>query len=385
MKRNRIFALLLAGFLLLAGCGEDSPSVTTVPTENQLQSQPTQSTTMPEQTQPTDPEPTVTQPTEESFLLSFAGDCTMGDNYNMEMGAGTFRTVVGDQYDYPFAKVKDIFGADDYSFINLECALTAYSPGGAELEALKTKRFRFRGPKEYARILVEGNVEFASCANNHSKDYGMGGLRDTWDALETENIAYASYEKTAMVTTEKGLKIGVFTVVFNTSRDAMESAVESLKQEGAELIIMSIHWGDEGSYTPNAKQKNLGRMAIDAGVHIVYGHHSHTLQPVESYNGGIIYYSLGNFSFGGNRNPSDKDTAIIQQQVLRRDDGTVTLGDTTVIPCSVSGEKNRNNYQPVPFSPEDEGYSRAIAKLEGSYEGENVFVPYLNQSTTPGV
>ena len=381
MRKTSQFLIILAAFLLLAGCGEDPAAVTTTPTQTHLQTHPTQATTLPEETVPTTPDPTVTEPIAESFILSFAGDCTMGDNFDAEEEFGTFCKVVKEKYDYPFAKVKDIFAADDYSFVNLECALTESDPTEEEMEELKENRFRFRGPVEYAKILVEGNVEFASCANNHSKDYGKQGLHDTWDALEAENIAYASFGKTAVVTTESGLKIGVFTVFFNTNQASVEYLVEYLEKQGAELVIMSIHWGDEGTYAPNEKQVELGRMAIDAGVDIVFGHHSHTLQPVEAYHGGIIYYSLGNFSFGGNRNPVDKDTAIIQQQVLRYADGTVALGDLIIHPCSVSGDENWNNYQPTPYDPEDEGYSRVFTKLEGSYDGDQVDVPYATDPT----
>ena len=142
---------------------------------------------------------------------------------------------------------------------------------------------------------------------------------------------------------------------------------------------MSVHWGDEGSYSPNEKQQSMGHMAIDAGVDIVYGHHSHTLQRIEPYNGGIIYYSLGNFSFGGNRNPKDSDTAIIQQEVLRYEDGTVVLGDLKVIPCSVSSAQTWNNYQPTPYAADDIACSRIYDKLQGSYEGDDVYVPYLEE------
>ena len=380
MKKTIQFLIILAAFLIFSGCGEDPPTVTTLPTETQIQTQPTQAP-LPEETIPTTPNPAVTQPKAESFVLSFAGDCTMGDNFDAETHSGTYCKVVKDKYDYPFAKVKDIFAADDYSFVNLECALTQSDPTEEEMEELKENLFRFRGPVEYAKILVEGNVEFASCANNHSKDYGKQGLYDTWDALEAENIAYASFGKTAVVTTESGLKIGVFTVFFNTNQKSVEYLVDTLEKQGAELIVMSIHWGDEGTYTPNAKQQELGRMAIDAGVDIVYGHHSHTLQPIEAYNGGVIYYSLGNFSFGGNRNPADKDTAIIQQEILRYEDGTVALGNLKIVPCSISGDKNWNDYQPTPYDPEDEGYSRVFSKLEGSYDGDAVDVPYATAPT----
>lgn len=380
IRVRKILSILTAFVLFLSGCGTE-PAVTTAPTQSPPEQ--TQSTAIPEETLPTTPNPTVTDPPSESFTLSFAGDCTFGDNFDAENDYGTFCKVVRDQYAYPFANVKAIFEADDYSFVNLECALTASEPTEEEMEELKENLYRFRGPTEYTQILIEGGVEFASCANNHSRDYGKQGLYDTWAALEAAELDYASFGKSCVATTESGLTIGTFAVFFNTTQAVVENQVKNLKKKGAELIVMSIHWGDEGTYTPNQKQKDLGRMAIDAGVNIVYGHHSHTLQPIEAYNGGIIYYSLGNFSFGGNRNPADKDTAIVQQEVLRYEDGTVALGDLNVIPCSVSSTENWNNYQPTPYAVDNGGYTRVFSKLEGSYDGDNVAVPYLTEPSQP--
>ena len=58
---------------------------------------------------------------------------------------------------------------------------------------------------------------------------------------------------------------------------------------------------------------NLAHSAIDNGADLVLGHHPHVLEGIEVYNGKNIVYSLGNFCFGGNSNPSDKDTMIFQQ------------------------------------------------------------------------
>lgn len=388
MKRTVKILSLLAAFLLFSGCGPQ-PAQTTRPAE----ATPPPATTAPVTTVtpatrpviavPTTPDPTVTEPKAERFTLSFAGDCTFGDNFDAEEQSGTFCKVVKEHYGYPLSNVRDIFLQDDLTLVNLECALTESDPTEEEMEELKENLFRFRGPMAYAQILVEGGVEFASCANNHSRDYGKQGLEDTWKALEDAEIPYASFGKSAVVETERGLKVGIFTVFFNTTEDAVKAAVKSLKNRGAQLIVMSVHWGDEGTYTPTDRQYEIGRMAIDAGVNIVYGHHSHTLQPIESYNGGIIYYSTGNFSFGGNRNPKDKDTAILQQEVLLFADGTVALGGLTVIPCRISTSDSWNDYRPTPYEPGSEEYLRCLAKLEGSFEGPAVEVPYLTQPKEP--
>ena len=385
-KTMRVISFLAAFLLLLPGCALEKPPVTTAPITTApvtiAPPETTTATTPPETNAPPETTaPVIMKPTPaETYVLSFAGDCTFGDSYNWGDYSGTFTKVVKDNYGYPLSNVKDFFQNDDYSLVNLECALTESDPTEEEMEELKEHTYRFRGPAEYAQILVEGGVEFGSCANNHSRDYGKQGLLDTWDALEKAEIDYASFGKSCVTTTESGLTLGIFAVFFNTTKQSVENTVKYLKNNGAEIIIMSIHWGDEGTYFPIPMQEDLGHMAIDAGVDIVFGHHSHTLMPVEAYHGGIIYYSLGNFSFGGNRNPADKDTAILQQQICRWEDGSVTLGDLTVIPCRVSTVDNWNDFRPTPYKPEDPGYDRVIAKLEGTFEDYVVEEP---EKTTP--
>ncbi len=380
---KRILSAVLALGLVLSGCAGAAPAGTTgAGTTPPVTT--TQSATSTSPVTSTPPATTVPSTTTsdyqasglELFTLTFAGDCTFGDKHEVAGAAGTFTNVVKDNYSYPFASVRDIFAGDDATFVNLECALTASDPTEEEMEELQYHLFRFRGPQAYANILVEGDVEFASCANNHSRDYGQQGLHDTWDALETVGISYASFGKNAVFTTDSGLKIGVIAGFFYITQADLQYHVQSLRNQGVELIILSIHWGDEGTYRPNADQKYLGHMAIDAGVDIVYGHHSHTLQPVEYYNGGVIYYSLGNFSFGGNGNPTDKDTAILQQHILRYPDGRLELGYLDIIPCRVSSVTNKNDYQPTPLEPGTEAYDRILSKLNGSYQGRDLIVIY---------
>ena len=92
------------------------------------------------------------------------------------------------------------------------------------------------------------------------------------------------------------------------------------------------------------------------------------LQSIESYNGGVIFYSLGNFSFGGNSAPKDFDTALIQQEVFRDAGGTVRLGERTIVPACISSVSGVNNYQPTPYAPDSEGYQRVLAKLSGTWQ-----------------
>jgi poly-gamma-glutamate synthesis protein (capsule biosynthesis protein) len=80
---------------------------------------------------------------------------------------------------------------------------------------------------------------------------------------------------------------------------------------------------------------------------------------------------LANFCFGGNSNPSDKDTIILQQAFAVTPEGAEP-GALTVIPCSVSSDAYSNNYQPTPYEEGTAEYERVISKLDGSYKGRNL-------------
>ena len=156
----------------------------------------------------------------------------------------------------------------------------------------------------------------------------------------------------------------------------IQAGIAALKEAGAEFIIAALHWGDEGAYDVNALQLEQGHAAIDAGADVVYGSHPHTLQPIEVYNDHYIFYSMGNWSFGGNTNPRDKDTVIAKLEVTRDVDGSVSVTNLKLIPCASSGVVDGNNYQPVPYEEGSEEYERTISKLEGSFTGANLTIPY---------
>ena len=113
---------------------------------------------------------------------------------------------------------------------------------------------------------------------------------------------------------------------------------------------------------PEDYQTTLGRKCIDWGADLVIGHHPHVLQGIDQYKGKYIIYSLGNFCFGANRNPKDKDTMIFQQTFTLKPSGdtaeskgrfTVVPGEAKIIPCSISSITSRNNFQPTPLSGEN--------------------------------
>lgn len=308
---------------------------------------------------PVDAEGTQPQREEGHFLLSFAGDCTLGTEHGSWGKSGTFPEVVGEDYAYPFAGVRGLFARDDFTFVNLEGALTSHTVPAE-------KQYRFRGPTAYGAILTEGSVEAVTLANNHTLDYGRTGLQETRQVLKDLGVAAGGDGETFLYTTPRGLKIGVYTA-YHFGKPQIRQSIEALQNQGAEVIVAAFHSGAEGSYAPTPRQRELFRYAADCGAHIVYNSHPHVLQPMERYGDSVIFYSLGNFSFGGNRNPSDKDSAVIQVEVERQADGSVVLSQVLVHPCSVSSRVDRNDYQPTLCQADSTQARRVEQKLAGTY------------------
>lgn len=341
---------------------------TAAPTE--LTEAPTAAPTEEPTEPPTEP-PTEapTEPPQSSFLLTFAGDCTLGSYPDKWLAASSFIQTIGEDYTYPFANVAEFFAGDDFTIINLESVL-------ADEGKAASKRFAFRGPVAYTEIMTSSSVEAVTLANNHTEDYGTEGYASTKTALEDAKITYVEEDKTAVYTTEGGLTIGLYADAFNFSTKDIQNNIASLKDQGVDVIVCAFHWGSEGKYRASGDQQTFAHAAIDAGAHIVYGHHPHVLQPIEEYNGGVIMYSLGNFSFGGSVFPQDYDTAVVQQEVIRDPEtGEVSLGQLTIMPCSISSMNGQNNFQPTPLEPGDM-YDRVLSKLDGSFDGPNLNVDY---------
>ena len=320
------------------------------------------------------PEPTPTptpEPEPEYFTLSFVGDCTLASSQHHKGLSVAFENVVGDDYAYPFAATAQYFADDYLSAANLESVFTT-----AEQSSGAT--FVFKSDPALAQILPAGGIEFVTLANNHANDYLEQGKADTRAALDAVGVAYAGDGESYLYQSGDGPTVGIYCALYPElgSTETVTTAIAALREAGADIVVFAPHWGLEGSYQVTAGQETLGRAAIDAGADIVYGCHPHVLQRAESYNGGWILYSLGNWSFGGNTAPRDRDTAIAQATFRRDPDGSITLDSTALIPCKLSGADAYNDYQPQPLEEGSEAYDRAMSKLDGTFAGPDLSIDY---------
>lgn len=327
-KGHGLLSLTLT-LMLLIGCGNSSQTGISTETE--------EDNTMVVETE-TEPEPVVT-----TVTISATGDCALGKLESHSYG-GSFAEYY-DTYGeaYFFKNFKEVFEQDDLTLINLECVLS-------DSTSIVEKTFNIKGGLDYAGIMTSSSVEACSLGNNHTLDYGQEGLADTKEVLDAAGIAYAYNDIVSYYTTEEGIVVAIVSsVAFGSqvSEDYLINGIVAAREQGADIVVACAHWGIEYDHYPYDYQQTLGHKLVDAGADLVIGNHPHCLQGVEEYNGKLICYSLGNFSFGANKNPSKKDTVVFQQTFTFVDGVLQTDITANIIPARISGYSNYNNYQPI--------------------------------------
>jgi len=293
------------------------------------------------------------------ITLCAAGDCTLGTDASFNQATslpGVFESS-GDPR-YLFKNVETYFQNADYTIVNLE---TTFTLSDQRIKKKGKPTFFFKGDPELANSLVLAGVDAVNIANNHIGDYGEQGYWDTVGTLDALGIGHFDYGNIHYAQIQ-----GVnFAFLGYTGWGAnwweLAENIARLKDEGY-IVVVNFHWGEQNVYAPDASQIDLARYTIDQGADLIIGHHPHVLQGAEKYNGKYIFYSLGNFCYGGHSNPDDKDSAIIQMGFTFADD--VLEGITPrIIPCKISSVPDWNDYCPTPATG-DEG-QRIIDKISG--------------------
>ena len=297
----------------------------------------------PEQPGPVAPPPSAETHAPGPITLLAGGDVTLGAHYEEWVDGLRAKGEGGSAVDgWGFAEVKPLFAGADLVVVNLECPFTAR---GAPIP----KNFNFRARPSTVEVLVDAGVRAVSLANNHLMDYGPDGVADTLATLDAAHIAHfgagrtlAEARKPAVVEVG-GLRIaflGYLTLgsahpepaaIWATETTAGVAGhpsdwkvVERMVREDvaaarkeADLVIPFFHWGREGSKGPEDYQRALAKAAVEAGAAAVLGSHPHVLHGMELIGRVPVVYSLGNFVFGGNWNPRDKDSVLVKARFDR--------------------------------------------------------------------
>ena len=296
---------------------------------------------------------------EKIITLTFAGDCTLGTEEATRRASDSFDSVAQRKgYSYFFANFSDVFSQDDCTVVNCEGVLSDSSNG-----EVKDKTFRFRGPEDYVNIFREGSVEAVSLANNHSKDYGGNGFLNTRRVLEEAGVGWA-WDEYFYVFEKDGIRIAFASIdygIFQRSNYIVRDKLLKM-QKGGEInaAVMLVHEGKEYFPKHQEKQELYGEYYINtAGADLVIMHHPHVVQGIRILNNRCVFYSLGNFVFGGHTKVSrgKKGTnslysLVVQAKMHFTDDGVYTGQQIILYPAYDSGADPANNYQPIRITKE---------------------------------
>ena len=291
----------------------------------------------------------ITEPPTFNFTMTFTGDVMIASSKN-QTTSGSFNEYVNQKEPtYFLEKVYPIFAADDFTVVNLENVLT--DSNLKEIKKDHDPAYWYRSKTSNTDILTSSSVECVSLANNHYKDYGTQGCKDTVAAVKNAGLLYG-YNDTTFYVEKNGYKIAVICHGLWGEWQANE-IVNRIKEAEtqSDFQIVYYHGGKERIHSPEEWKIRASRKLVDNGADLVVGNHPHVLQPMETYNGVDIIYSMGNFCFGGNRRPENR-TIIYQFTLTIDEDKNIVNKSAEVIPCYVyTGDIN--NYQPAPIEDED--------------------------------
>lgn len=298
-----------------------------------------------------------------SVKLAALGDIALGDQ-SICFGYGVRSMAQTAQYDTLFADIKHVWREFDFVMGNLESVLTSPLPG----ERSDFFTMMNRGLDEGADALRRAGIGLVSVANNHIFEHGTKVLKRTLANLDRVGIDHVGSKSNPFhVKESKGIRLGFLSwsllpdVYWPDERPAeyynVTNDVEDIFREvenvrgGVDRVILSLHWGNEFIQQPSKDQQILAHRLIDGGVDVIVGHHPHVLQPIETYKGGVIIYSLGNFIM------DYWDEATMTGAVLK-----VTIGDKIdykVHPFTI----DRSTYIPVALNPKDMRATRVVNKM----------------------
>lgn len=233
------------------------------------------------------------------FSLIAVGDVMLDRNVGKAIAANGYRSIL--------ERVRDELRAADLTFANLECPLSTVGPHNP------VEYLLFRADPATVKVLTDGGIDVVALANNHALNAGSAGLRQTMQHLDNAGIAYCgahpererSWEPCRFIVGD--LEVG-FVACTDLSFEhgswcKVDQDLSAFRERiGAaaarcDLLVVSIHWGNEYQNQPTARQQEVARAAIEAGADLIIGHHPHVLQGIGSYQGVPILYSAGNFVF----------------------------------------------------------------------------------------
>lgn len=230
--------------------------------------------------------PVFPTPVSSSFTLITTGDIIPARTVNYKM------TKYND-FTHPFIKTADFLKNADITLINLEAPLIKDCP-------VTNEGMVFCGNQRFLEGLIFAGIDVANLANNHSLNYDVEGLGQTIDLLKSNHILISGFPPNDITIRQLADNITIGFLGWNLleqfNKEEVLTAIKQAKTK-TDLLIVSLHWGEEYVSCPAKWQIDFAHQIIDNGADLISGNHPHRVQPIEIYNDKLIIYSHGNFIF----------------------------------------------------------------------------------------
>lgn len=266
-----------------------------------------------------------------------------------------------------FTEVEPLIKNHDLAFYNQESNIGGKSLG---LSAYP----RFNSPEEIGDDMVDLGFNLVSLANNHTMDKGEQGVINSVNYWKTKPGVYYTgqalseedRESNIKIEEKNGIKYAFFayTTVTNGllppggkeyltniySKEKAKADINKVKDK-VDLIIVSMHWGEEYTTNPNGNQKQIAKELSDMGVNLIIGNHAHSIQPVEMVGDTLVFYALGNFVAA--QDTLDRQTGVVVSLDINKGEDGKVIFDNIKANLIYTYFKNGRNFKIYPYTKLD--------------------------------
>lgn len=295
---------------------------------------------------------------------------------------GILNSVQSKEYNFSdiFSKIKKYTSYSDVSLAPIETNFVNQNYSG---------RINYNSPKSLANEMKNIGIDIAFTSNNHSLDYGINGVKETntyFKEIGIDVIGSKSDENESniLIKEYRNMKIAFLSYTYGTnkkengfenyiniiSKENIQKDIAEAKQQGAEYIIASMHWGNAIGSRLTEEQIELSNLLVDSGVDIILGNHPSSLQKMETRinkegKDVLIVYSLGNFMSSESYQNSNLSMILNIELIKLAEDNTVYLNKVTYVPVYMhdNGINSENRYQILDIKEEIANYENGMQNV----------------------
>ncbi len=287
-----VFSVLIVasvGWYFLAASPQEIINEPPSPTRAQIQT-PTVAHLKLEQFFDSDTSITHQYPSESIRTLIVTGDIIPARSVN-------YKTITYNNFHWAFEPTAEYLRDADITFVNLEAPIFENCP-------VTNEGMIFCGDARHIQGLTFAGVDVANMGNNHAGNHGTVGINQTLSLLDAHGITTVGVKNNPQYIDVRGVTFAFLGYDDIEQQDGVSRADTEILQheiqnarQNADVVIVQFHWGVEYVSQPSTRQRELGKLAVDAGADLIIGNHPHWIQPIEIYNNTLITYAHGNFIF----------------------------------------------------------------------------------------